>query len=36
MAKSWRQEGAWNLARKYAESLLLRREQLEQEGWVTD
>ena len=36
LAKSWRQEGAWNLARKYAESLLLRREQLEQEGWVTD
>ena len=29
-----RGEGAWNLARKVAESLLFRREQLEQEGWV--
>jgi hypothetical protein len=36
MVKSWRQEGAWNLARKYAESLLFRREQLLQESWVTD
>ena len=31
-----RGEGAWNLARKYAESLLFRREQLLQESWVTD
>jgi hypothetical protein len=30
-----RGEGAWNLARKVAESHLLKREQLEQEGWVT-
>jgi hypothetical protein len=30
-----RGEGAWNLARKVAESFLLKREQLEQEGWVT-
>ncbi len=29
-----RGEGAWNLARKVAESFLLKREQLEQEGWV--
>jgi hypothetical protein len=29
-----RGEGAWNLARKVAESHLLKREQLEQEGWV--
>ena len=29
-----RGEGAWNLARKKAESLLLEREQAEQEGWV--
>ena len=29
-----RGEGAWNLARKVAESLLLKREQAEQEGWV--
>ncbi len=34
MIVSWRQEGAWNLARKKAESLLLEREQAEQEGWV--
>ena len=34
MIVSWRQEGAWNLARKKAESLLLKREQAEQEGWV--
>ena len=31
-----RGEGAWNLARKVAESQLFKREQLEQEGWVTD
>jgi len=31
-----RGEGAWNLARKVAESHLLKREQLEQEGWVTE
>jgi len=31
-----RGEGAWNLARKVAESFLLKREQLEQEGWVTN
>ena len=31
-----RGEGAWNLARKVAESHLLKREQLEQEGWVTN
>jgi hypothetical protein len=31
-----RGEGAWNLARKVAESFLLKREQAEQEGWVTD
>ena len=30
-----RGEGAWNLARKVAESQLLKREQLQQEGWVT-
>ena len=30
-----RGEGAWNLARKVAESFLLKREQLQQEGWVT-
>lgn len=30
-----RGEGAWNLARKVAESQLLKREQLEQESWVT-
>ena len=36
MVKSFRCEGAWDKARKMAESLLLRREQLEQEGWVTD
>jgi len=30
-----RGEGAWNLARKVAESHLLKREQLQQEGWVT-
>ena len=29
-----RGEGAWNLARKVAENLLLEREQAEQEGWV--
>jgi hypothetical protein len=29
-----RGEGAWNLARKVAESFLVKREQLEQEGWV--
>lgn len=29
-----RGEGAWNLARKVAENLLLKREQAEQEGWV--
>jgi len=29
-----RGEGAWNLARKVAESQLLKREQLQQEGWV--
>jgi hypothetical protein len=29
-----RGEGAWNLARKVAESHLLKREQAEQEGWV--
>ena len=29
-----RGEGAWNLARKVAESFLLKREQAEQEGWV--
>jgi RIO-like serine/threonine protein kinase len=27
-------EGAWNQVRKIAESHLLKREQLEQEGWV--
>jgi hypothetical protein len=31
-----RGEGAWNLARKVAESQLIKREQLEQEGWVTN
>jgi hypothetical protein len=31
-----RGEGAWNLARKVAESQLLKREQLQQEGWVTN
>ena len=31
-----RGEGAWNLARKVAESFLLKREQAEQEGWVTN
>ena len=36
MIKSFRCEGAWNEARKLAESHLLKREQLEQEGWVTD
>jgi hypothetical protein len=36
MIKSWRCDGAWDLARKLAESHLLKREQLEQEGWVTD
>lgn len=36
MVKSFRCEGAWDKARKLAESLLFRREQLEQEGWVTD
>jgi hypothetical protein len=30
-----RGEGAWNLARKVAESHLLKREQLLQESWVT-
>jgi len=34
MIKSWRCEGAWDMARKLAESHLLKREQLEQEGWV--
>jgi len=34
MIKSFRCEGAWDLARKLAESLLLKREQAEQEGWV--
>jgi uncharacterized protein (DUF2147 family) len=34
MVKSFRCEGAWDLARKLAESLLLKREQAEQEGWV--
>jgi hypothetical protein len=29
-----RGEGAWNLARKVAESHILKREQLQQEGWV--
>lgn len=29
-----RGEGAWNLARKVAENLLLKREQAEQEGWI--
>jgi hypothetical protein len=29
-----RGEGAWNLARKVAESHMLKREQSEQEGWV--
>ena len=29
-------EGAWNLARKVAESHLLKREQAKQEGWVTN
>ena len=36
MVKSFRCEGAWDKARKMAESLLLRREQLLQESWVTD
>jgi hypothetical protein len=36
MVKSFRCEGAWDKARKMAESLLFRREQLLQEGWVTD
>ena len=31
-----RGEGAWNLARKVAESHILKREQLQQEGWVTN
>ena len=31
-----RGEGAWNLARKVAESHILKKEQLQQEGWVTD
>jgi hypothetical protein len=30
-----RGDGAWNLARKVAESHMLKREQLQQEGWVT-
>ena len=34
MVKSFRCEGAWNEARKLAESHLLKREQAEQEGWV--
>ena len=34
MIKSFRCEGAWDLARKLAESLLLKREKAEQEGWV--
>ena len=36
MIKCWRCDGAWDLARKLAESHLLKREQLEQEGWVTN
>ena len=36
MVKSFRCEGAWNEARKMAESMLFRREQLIQESWVTD
>jgi hypothetical protein len=36
MIKSFRCEGAWDLARKLAESHLLKREQLQQEGWVTN
>jgi hypothetical protein len=36
MVKSFRCEGAWDKARKMAESLLFRREQLLQESWVTD
>ena len=31
-----RGEGAWNLARKVAESHILKKEQLKQEGWVTE
>ena len=31
-----RGEGAWNLARKVAESHILKKEQLQQEGWVTE
>ena len=34
MVKSFRCEGAWDMARKLAESLMLKREQAEQEGWV--
>ena len=36
MVKSFRCEGAWDKARKMAESMLFRREQLLQESWVTD
>ena len=35
MIASWREDGAWNKARQLAESHMLKREQLEQEGWVT-
>ena len=31
---TFRGEGAWNEARKVAESHIRKREQLEQEGWV--
>jgi hypothetical protein len=33
-SKNGKYAGAWDLARKLAESHLLKREQLEQEGWV--
>ena len=36
LVKSFRCEGAWDKARKMAESMLFRREQLLQESWVTD
>ena len=36
MVKSFRCEGSWDKARKMAESMLFRREQLIQESWVTD
>lgn len=34
MVSSYRCEGAWDLARKEAEALMLKREQLLHEGWI--